>query len=176
MVTIKLADANAALYQWDTGQRLLITGANAGDRADWIMSAHEPLSTRLFQDNGLIYADIPNILLQAPGSIIVYIYSTVADAGETVACSVLRVRPRPKPDDYIYTETEVETWSALASRVEALEQGGGGSGKPGEAGGYYTPAVEQTAEDTLVIGYNPSKDGMPAVEPVEIDLPPRSAR
>lgn len=137
MITMKLADANATLYQWDTGQRLLITGANAGDRADWIMADHEPLSTRLYQDRNLTYTDIPNILLQTSGSILVYIYSTVADTGETVACSVLRVLPRPKPEDYIYTETEVETWSALNermndlvsqveslySRVEELEQG-----------------------------------------------------
>lgn len=55
--------------------------------------------------------------------------------------------------------------------MDAIASGGGGSGKPSEDGGYYSPAVEQRTEDTLTIGYSPSKKDMPAVEPVTVRLP-----
>ena len=49
--------------------------------------------------------------------------------------------------------------------------GGGGSGGSGEDGGYYTPAVTQTAENTMQVEFTPSKATMPAVPEKAITLP-----
>lgn len=56
-------------------------------------------------------------------------------------------------------------------------EGGGGSGgsgadgTDGEDGGYYTPKVSQPSAATMLVEHTPSKAGMPAVEPVTINLP-----
>ena len=47
----------------------------------------------------------------------------------------------------------------------------GDPGAPGEDGGYYTPTVEQTAEDEVTFVFEPSDDGMPSVEPQTVSLP-----
>ena len=49
--------------------------------------------------------------------------------------------------------------------------GGGGSGGSGEDGGYYTPTVTQTAENTMQVEFTPSKATMPAVSGKAITLP-----
>jgi hypothetical protein len=47
----------------------------------------------------------------------------------------------------------------------------GGSGTPGENGGYYTPKVEQTDANTMKVSYTASKEGMAAVADQNITLP-----
>ena len=47
----------------------------------------------------------------------------------------------------------------------------GDKGAAGEAGGFYTPAVTQPDANTIRMSFTPSKDDMPAVEPVDITLP-----
>ena len=41
-------------------------------------------------------------------------------------------------------------------------------GEPGEDGGYYTPVTEKISDTEFRVSFVPSKDGMPAVDPVEI--------
>jgi hypothetical protein len=41
-------------------------------------------------------------------------------------------------------------------------------GEPGENGGYYTPVTEQISDTEFKISFVPSKDGMPAVDPVNM--------
>lgn len=50
-------------------------------------------------------------------------------------------------------------------------EGTGGSGEPGEDGGYYTPAVTQPDANTMRVSYTASKSGMDAVESKDITLP-----
>lgn len=47
----------------------------------------------------------------------------------------------------------------------------GNTGPAGEAGGFYTPAVTQPDANTIRMSFTPSKEDMPAVEPVDITLP-----
>lgn len=49
--------------------------------------------------------------------------------------------------------------------------GKGDTGPAGEAGGFYTPAVTQPDANTIRMSFTPSKEDMPAVEPVDITLP-----
>lgn len=174
MIVMSIADSNGILYQWDTGQRVLVAGASVGDRADFSIGGTGPLSVALYEDGGRVYADIPNILLQTAGDIAVYICTAEGTEQETIAARTFRVYARPKPEDYVYTETEVLTYSALESRVSALEQGGGGSGgsgTPGKDGGYYVPAVSQESSDSMTMSWKPSAEEMPEVDPTVISLP-----
>lgn len=41
----------------------------------------------------------------------------------------------------------------------------------GEDGGFYTPATRKVSDTEIEISFTPSKDGMPAVEPVQVTLP-----
>lgn len=65
--------------------------------------------------------------------------------------------------------------SAIAPAVETAlseaKESGEFDGAPGPAGGYYTPVVTQPDGGTLQFDFTPSQDGMPAVEPVEMELP-----
>ena len=55
--------------------------------------------------------------------------------------------------------------------LENKVSGGGGTGGSGEDGGYYSPAVTQTAENTMQVEFTPSKATMPAVSGKAITLP-----
>lgn len=58
-----------------------------------------------------------------------------------------------------------------ASGNVEIEVGSGGSGAPGEDGGYYTPTVTQQSSGTMQVTYTPSDTSMPAVPAVDIALP-----
>ena len=47
----------------------------------------------------------------------------------------------------------------------------GEPGAVGADGGYYTPSVSQSEDNKISISFIPSKDNMPEIAPVEVDLP-----
>lgn len=55
--------------------------------------------------------------------------------------------------------------------VDYLAKNPPASGDPGEDGGYYTPSMTQPDDETIRFDFTPSKEGMPAVEPVQVTLP-----
>ena len=115
------------LWQWDKGQRLLLSGVEAGTQVHFSSETDtEPnaLVVASYADNGEVYADVPNILLQISGRIFVYIYKDSGNEGHTEVKWQIAVYPREKPEDYVYTETEVLSYAALEERVKALEDGG----------------------------------------------------
>lgn len=64
------------------------------------------------------------------------------------------------------------TISADGVTVEQSEVGsGGGSGNPGEDGGYYTPTVIDNGDGTMTVSFAASNADMPAVDPVTVVLP-----
>lgn len=112
-----------ALYQWDTGRRVIVDCdcqevhfSNALDG--------EALVVETYTDDGTKYANIPNILLQAALPLNVYAYVCSSER-YTQRAVVLEVNPRSKPADYVYTETEVKNYDALAARIAKLEESGG---------------------------------------------------
>lgn len=112
------------LYQWELGRKIEITPpANTG--VDKVEFSHvvdtEALSVKPREENGIIVADIPNIMLQSGSPIFVYLVYTPVDSLETTASFVLSVIKRPKPADYVYTETEVWSYEALEARMKVLE-------------------------------------------------------
>lgn len=164
---ISIDNPTGGLTQWDVGQRLLVEDIQAGVLVDFKIRNQEPLGMKTYENGGGIYVDIPNILLQNDGYLYVYFYVLDGEKGYTTLTWRCVVASRPKPSDYVYTETEVLTWHTLEERVSYLEQHGGSGG----AGGYYTPSIEQVADDSLRFTYTQSQAGMPGVEPVTVTLP-----
>ena len=110
-----IANGRKALWQWDLNQHLTV--------ADDCTEVHyldrgAPSTLTVEVKNGK--ADIPNILLQKAGRLIVYAYIIDAQDHHTKICETFGISARPKPDDYVYTETEVKTWSDLQSQIGNL--------------------------------------------------------
>lgn len=131
-MNIKLDGTDQRLWQWDKGRRVILDEIAPGTQIDFAhYDEKRAICKTAYAEDGVIYVDIPNILLQKAEHIYLYTYIVVGDTGKTSEYGELRVRKRPKPGDYVYEETEVLTWHALDKRIKALEQGGGGSGAGG---------------------------------------------
>lgn len=91
----------------------------------------------------------------------------------TVYADLGPVLPGADPSGDESTDPSLPVWAQLKEQIDDLRENGsqGGGGKPGENGGYYTPSVKQPANDTLQFSFSPSKAGMPAIDPVQIELP-----
>lgn len=111
-----LEDEREALYQWDINRRMVIED-EAINQVHFCNRTDEcSLVVECYKENGKIYANIPNILLQDRWDIKVYLYSN----GEyTKQCGMFKVIGRTKPTDYVYSETDVLKWDELAEEVKA---------------------------------------------------------
>lgn len=125
MGTLKVI--GSALYQWEIGRKIRVL-SSVGDRAIMVQFAHpgdkEALSVTPREENGVIVADVPNILLQSGDKIVAFLVEVDANYVETTRHSVFHVVNRPKPADYIYTETEVLNYTYLDKRLKDLEGDG----------------------------------------------------
>ena len=125
MGTLKVI--GSALYQWEIGRKIRVL-SSVGDRAVMVQFAHpgdkEALSVTPREENGVIVADVPNILLQSGDKIVAFLVEVDANCVETTRHSVFHVVNRPKPADYIYTETEVLNYTYLDNRLKELEGDG----------------------------------------------------
>lgn len=137
-----IANGRKALWQWDLNQQLTV----AGDCTEvHYLDRGAPSTLTVAVKDGK--ADIPNILLQKAGRLVVYAYIIDAQDHHTKVCETFGIASRPKPAEYVYTETEVKTWSNLQSQIgdlanlateeknnlvaainEAARSGGGGGG------------------------------------------------
>lgn len=142
-----IADKNGKLTQWDKDRRAIFENVvfSDGDEVHFssAIDEHDAYVVLPYEENGKIYADIPNILLQQPGIIYVYYYPL----SYTKYSSQFYVERREKPDDYVYTETEIYDYRLLEQKIgdlsnletenkedlvsainEANQNGGSGSG------------------------------------------------
>lgn len=110
-----IANGRKALWQWDLNQQLTV----AGDCTEvHYLDRGAPSTLTVAVKDGK--ADIPNILLQKAGRLVVYAYIIDAQDHHTKVCETFGIAPRPKPTEYVYTETEVKTWSDLQSQIGDL--------------------------------------------------------
>lgn len=106
-------------YQWDIDQKIVIDLNGCDERylqnppeVHFSNSSRKEAlvvrSTVKYSGEGdIIIADIPNILLQEPYPLLVYVYLTDADdssSQKTILYSEIPVRKRAKPSDYLYVE------------------------------------------------------------------------
>lgn len=135
---IGLEDGRTRLYQWDIGQRLLITDYPVGTQVHFSNARQirdGTLTAETYEENGKTYADIDNSLLQSSGNLRVYIYPKKEDEAHTDRECVIRIVPREKPSGYVHTETEVKRWESLEERVAQLEKETGSSDASDEGNG-----------------------------------------
>lgn len=110
-----IANDRKSLWQWDLNQQLTV----AGDCTEvHYLDRGAPSTLTVSVKDGK--ADIPNILLQKAGRLVVYAYIIDAQDHHTKVCEVFGISARPKPAEYVYTETEVKTWSDLQSQIGDL--------------------------------------------------------
>lgn len=110
-----IANGRKALWQWDLNQQLTVAGSCT--EVHYLDKGSPSTLTVAVKDGK---ADIPNILLQKAGRLIVYAYIIDAQDHHTKICETFGIAARPKPNDYVYTETEVKTWSDLQSQIGDL--------------------------------------------------------
>lgn len=124
---IRIEGNKPALYQWDLNMRVILTNVPAGTEVHYSnvnYNMDENCITAVsYSENGCVYADIPNKLLQINGIILVYIYIQDEDKAWTEFKTEIVVLPRKKPANYVYTETEIKTFESLEKRIENLENG-----------------------------------------------------
>ena len=144
-----------SLRQWESGRKLQVNpvGNREITRLD---IAHKGSTNALVvipkEKDGIIVADIPNILLQSDQDIVVFCVNVYGEKVEVIDECVFTVKKRPKPDDYVYTETEVLNYTTLEKRISDMEK----NGAPGGTGG--TVVLDTTltksgeAADAMAVG------------------------
>lgn len=107
------------------------------------------------------------------------------DDGESVVASVNRLTFEvcegfdpsgetplpPSPDLYTQLIKEIDSGKKIAQSVREDADAGKFNGERGADGGWYTPSVTKTDENTLRMDFTPSKGDMPDVAHTDIMLP-----
>lgn len=151
---LKIGSGRNCFYQWDTGQILIIEGAESCNEVHFCNGQMETaLICRIREEDGQRVADVPNILLQRDMSVTAYLFCYGADGTETRHAKRFDVLPRPKPESYVYTQTEILTYSYLDQRLKDLE----GEGLAGAVADYLEKNPVQagaTVEEAAQIARN----------------------
>lgn len=123
MSTIKII--GNPLYQWEIGRKVQIVPLSNMIVNEVHFSNHgdsEALVVKPTEENGVITATIPNILLQSGRPLVVHSVNVAEDLTDTLCLCVFDVRQRAKPSNYAYTEVDILNFSTLEKRLEAVEK------------------------------------------------------
>ena len=116
------------LKQWSLNKRVILDGFPVGTRVE-ISKKYDCKDSALpvlaYEDGGHVVADIPNILLQVPGYIRIFVCPSASDTESVPEIKDIRIVRAEKPDDYVYTETKTFSYKELEDRVKQLEENGG---------------------------------------------------
>lgn len=91
------------LTQWDYGQELQIIGLGPVKNAEvhFALEGRREAEIQTVKiENEILYARIPDKLLEKGENIKAYVYLATADHGETIKTITMPVVRRPRPDDY----------------------------------------------------------------------------
>lgn len=121
MIEIDNAARRGSFYQWDLNQRLVFDDVPEKTQVHFSSpnDEQEALVVLTYSEDGKVYANVPNILLQIPGSITVYVYQLNEGRKYTQLKKTFNVLQREKPEDYVYTETELEDYKRISEQYEA---------------------------------------------------------
>ena len=124
-IIMEIADGRGSFYQWDLGRRLRIHNLEHCNEVHFTNSGMEhALVCRVYEEDGVGFVNVPNILLQSEKMIRAYAYLSDTQGEATTSCCSFEVRKRNRPADYVYTETEVRSYEKLEERLTALENAG----------------------------------------------------
>lgn len=116
---MRIYNNREAFYQWDMNQKITDTSFSVGDQIHFTTpSMSNALVVACYELDGVVVADVPNILLQGVEHITAYKYMKDHTRNEYT----FPVMQRAKPDDYVYTETEVKSFEALEKKVIETEK------------------------------------------------------
>lgn len=120
---ITLDGQSQFFWQWDTARRVILDCASPGVAVEYTHNGKSGDCYReaAYEEAGIIYAKVPDVLLQKNGFITVYVRVGTTAQGQTVHSTSFRVRWREKPADYVCGDDEVKTWDALGKRIDALD-------------------------------------------------------
>ena len=121
---LQISNGRSSFYQWDLNQRLIVNDtvhnqvhfSNSDDPIALVMEVYE--------EDGVRYVNVPNILLQTPSRITAYLCNSDNSESHTHVVSKFAVKKRPKPADYIYTETEVYDFNSKLDNNLGSENAG----------------------------------------------------
>lgn len=146
----------SCLYQWDINQRLRVDHPEVTEVHFSNTHTQPALICEVYEEDGARYANIPNILLQQPLSLLAH-----GCCGECVHAElIIRVVARAKPADYVYTETELLSFEKLMHRAEeavqvaeaSVAQATAGAERAEAAARELEGSVEQVAQNAEAIG------------------------
>ena len=121
----KLYNARDQLWQWDIGQRLIVSEELSCSEVHFCNGTTDcSLVCEIYEEDGLRLVNIPNILLQHDNILKVFAYICAGEDQHTEHAEMFAVFKRSKPDDYVYTETEVKSYERLSERIDELEKNG----------------------------------------------------
>ena len=108
-------------YQWDLDRIIIveddtINQVHFSNRTSEISLVVDVLTN----EDGIRYANVPNVLLMEVWDLIVYAW----DINHTKFEEKYKIHKRTKPSDYVYTETEVYTYRKLENRLDEIESKG----------------------------------------------------
>ena len=119
---LKIENNRSGFYQWDTGQRLIVEGAEACNEVHFCRREDTvSLTCKIREEENIRVVSVPDRLLQVDAPLIAYLYYGAEDGTETRMSKSFQVLPRPKPADYVYTEGEHLSYSTLDKRITDLE-------------------------------------------------------
>lgn len=124
---IELEHERRYLNQWALEQRVRIDNFLPGT---WVEFSHlndcknSALVTEAYAEAGHVYANIPNVLLQAYGYLHVYVNPAADDMAHTPEEKDYKICRREKPGHYIYTETPTVSYTSKADTFWGVENAG----------------------------------------------------
>lgn len=121
---LEISGPRPYFWQWDTGQKLLVRNPSCNEIHYSNGVESEALVVKVKDDNGVRYANVPNILLCSGVNLTAYIFSQNGSQSETCNKYTFMVRRRNRPSSYVYTETEALNYSNLAARIDEIEMNG----------------------------------------------------
>lgn len=105
------------LYQWNKNQIIEITGLNLS-KVPEIHFANKTMDKAIVRQatmsDGVIQANIPNSLLQAPFPVIAYVGIYEGKQFKTIEAIKIPIVPRVRPADYVLEKTDDEVYSFAA--------------------------------------------------------------
>lgn len=113
----KIYDGRECFYQWDLDRKLIVEDPTVKQVHFCNRTSDCSLVVETYELNGLLVADVPNILLQTDWDVRAYAY----DGNATLHEQWYEVKARTKPTDYVYTETEVLNYNTLLERINEID-------------------------------------------------------
>lgn len=117
---IKIYDERESFFQWDLDRKVIVEEETITEVHFCNYKSASSLVCEVYEENGVRFANVPNVLLQETYDLYVYAY----DKNFTKYQYRFKIIPRIKPSDYVYTETEIYSYKKLEKRLDEIEAKG----------------------------------------------------